>query len=728
MRRWLIAGGIVVVVLVGALSVAVANLGRFLGAHREQLAARVARAVGRPVEFDDLAVSLWGGPGVRITGVRIHEDPQWGEGDLLRADDVWVTIRLLPALAGRFEIRRVTLHRPVLTVIRDQRGLNLATLGRPAPRKRPSSDSAARHRRRPLALLVGLADVRDGEVRYVDRHREPPLELVARHLVASASDLAGDRPVGVKLRAALLGAEAVNFELTGSIGPFDDPPVPARAPLDLRWTLDDTEAAALVHAAPAFDLTTPSDMIVAGPLAARGHVQGRLDHLAIEATLDASPAAVRLGTAFGKAPDVTLTAAVAGDRTSDAVAIRSGTVVLGDARVDVIGAIHSGEPTTVDLRLDSNRAPLALLPSVAPAAGTADVGGTIEAHLTVQGALRAQPPPVVAGTIALADVRGRRRDARIGLSELNATVTVADGVARMPASRFRIGDAPVEAGAEFRLAERLLTLDGRGTELFGGTVEGRVRVELQDPKHPRFTLDGTARGVALGPLLAARDSRLAPHLGGRLDADVSLAGSGARRRAVWRSLTGTARIDVDDGVLRGVKIVDEVLGAVTGVEQGARLVPAGLRRRRPELFGAADTQFEELRATARIADRRATTDDLVMRTESYTVTGRGGVTFDGQVDLTGIFVAGPKLTADVLESVKDARWATNAEQRVEVPFRVAGRFPDLRPQPDPVFVARVVGRALEARARKALGKNGNDERQGGVVDDAIRRLQQLFGR
>jgi hypothetical protein len=117
-----------------------------------------------------------------------------------------------------------------------------------------------------------------------------------------------------------------------------------------------------------------------------------------------------------------------------------------------------------------------------------------------------------------------------------------------------------------------------------------------------------------------------------------------------------------------------------------------------------------------------------MRTDAYVVSGRGQVGFDGQTDLAATFVAGPALTADVLESVKDARWALNTDQRVEVPFQVAGRFPDLRPRPDPEFVARVVGRALEARARKALGGNGKDERQGDLVTDAIRRLQQLFGR
>jgi uncharacterized protein involved in outer membrane biogenesis len=728
MRRGLIAAGLVVVVLVGALAVAMANLGRFLGAHRDTLAARAARELGRPVELGDLTVSLRGGPGVRIAGVRVVEDPEWGGGDLLRADEVRVTVRLVPALVGRFEISRVMLRRPVLTVIRDQRGWNLATLGRQRAHAAPRSQSASRDERRRLALLVGLADVRDGEVRYLDRRREPALELVARHVAASLSDVAADRPIGVALRAALFGAETVNLDVTGSVGPFDDPPVPARTPLDLRWTLDDTDAAALVRAAPLLDAAMPRELIVAGPLTAHGRVEGRLDQLAGQAALDASAAAIRLGTAFAKAPDVALTAALDMRRAADSLAVRRGVVELGDATLDVMGTIRPGDPPTVDLRLASNHAPLATLASLVPATAAAHAGGTIEAQLTVQGAWRAHPPPVVAGTVALADVWARRHGDRVGLSGLTATVTVGDGVARMPATRFQVGGSPVEASGTFQIADRLLTVDGTSREVFGGTVAGTGRMELADPKHPRFAIDGTARGVALAPLLAGRESPLAAHVEGRLDADVSLAAAGARRRAVRRSLTGTARIDVRDGVLRGVKIVDEVLGAVTGVDQAGQLVPARLRRKRPELFGGADTKFEELRATARIADRHASTDDLVLRTESYTVTGRGRVSFAGDTDLTATFVAGPALTADVLESVKDARWVLNAEHRVAVPFRVAGRFPDLRLRPDPEFVARVVGRALEARARKALGGDRKDDRQGGMVGDAIRRLQQFLGR
>ena len=245
MRRWLIAAGLVVVVLVGALVVAMANLSRMLGTQRGRLAERATREIGRPVELGELTVSIWRGPGLRIAGVRVAEAPEWGGGDLLRADEVWVTARLLPALAGRFEVARVTLSRPVLTVIRDQRGWNLASLGRQRDPARARPESASRDERRHLALLIGLADMSDGEVRYVDRRREPALELVARQVQASASDVTAGRPVRLGLQAALFGAEKANVSVTGSIGPVADPPVPTETPIDLEWTLDDTDAAAL---------------------------------------------------------------------------------------------------------------------------------------------------------------------------------------------------------------------------------------------------------------------------------------------------------------------------------------------------------------------------------------------------------------------------------------------------------------------------------------------------
>src|SRR5262249_19638876 len=159
--------------------------------------------------------------------------------------------------------------------------------GRQRRRAEPRPESSSRNSRHRLAFLVGLADVRDGEVRYFDRRREPTLELVARQVTASVSDVAADRPNRVSLRAALFGAETANLAVRGSVGPFDDP-VLARTPLDLRWTLDETDGTALVRAAPAVGMRMPRELVVAGPLTAHGRMQGRLDRLAGDAAVDAS--------------------------------------------------------------------------------------------------------------------------------------------------------------------------------------------------------------------------------------------------------------------------------------------------------------------------------------------------------------------------------------------------------------------------------------------------------
>jgi len=726
MRRWLIAAGVAVVVLGGALAVAIIRLDRFLEAQRTRLAAEIEREIGRPVELGAAGVTLRGGPGVRIAGVRVPEDPEWGGGDLLRAREARVTVRVLPALRGRFEIRRVTLEGPVLSVIRDARGLNLDALRPRTERGRREGGSRRERDRSPM--VVGLADVRDGEVLYEDRRHDPPLALTARHVEISASDVTSGRPVAIEASAAVLGAEEWNLEATGSVGPPGDPPEPGTTPVDLQWRLRGVDAAALAGAAAALDVTPPRDLIVAGPVTGRGRVRGPLDGVAVDATLDATQAALRLGSTFAKPPGASLTVELAAGRQADRITVDRGALRLGDASLEATGWVVPGEPPTANLRLDSNRAPLAVVANVMPAIAGSDAAGTLEAHLAVEGALRSQPLPTVSGTIALTDIRARRPGDQKGISDLTTTITVADGVARMPTTRFRLGEAQVEASAELGLAERVLTAGAKASELFGGTVEGTTRVELADAKRPHFTLTATARGVGLAPLVAMRAPPLAAHVEGRLDADVWLAGTGGGRRVVRQSLGGTAHIDVHDGMLRGVRIADEILGAVTGVEQMGRLVPARLRKKRPDLFEASDTRFEELRATARIADRRATTDDLVMRTDAYTVTGHGTVDFDGQVDLDAAFLAGPTLTADVLESVTDARWATNARGELEVPFHVAGRFPELRPKPDAEFLARTVGRALADRVRKAFRGESGKVQPGDGVDEAMRKLQQLLGR
>jgi AsmA protein len=723
MRRWLIAVGVVVVVLAGLFALAIANLGRFVAAHREWLATQVENEIGRPVTFGDLGVSLRGGPGVRLVDVHVPEDPSYGSGDLLHAREVWVTVRLWPALRGRYEIGRILVGSPVLTVIRDQRGFNLDMLGRKLRREREHGE---RNPPRPgFPLLVGLLNLRDGAVRYVDRRAEPARELMLEGIDVAASNVTLDRPIALVATATLPGTERSELRMTGSIGPVGDPPDLGPMPVDLRLEVPTLDGAALPAVATALDLPLPAGVSLDGPLEIQTRAQGTLDQLSVEGRVDATRAAVRWGSDFAKLGDLPFEADVSGARDAGETVIRRAKLQLGGLEIDATGMMRPHE--AVDVRIDSNHAELADLAAVVPAIGGAEVGGGVEAHLTLQGVLTTDPPPAISGTVALDGVRARRAHDTLGVSDLTTTIAVGDGVARMLATRFRLGDAPVEASGTFVLADRVLTVDHAAGELFGGSAEGSARVDLRHHKRPAFTLDATARRVALQPLLAAFGARVAPHVEGLLDASASLAGGG--RPAIRRSLAGTVRAEVRDGVLHGVNLVDGVLGGITGVERIATLAPESLRAKHPELFGAADTRFEELRTTARIADGQARTDDLVMRAPSYTVTGGGTAGLDGSLDLTAKFVAGAALTADIVGSIKDARWAANHQHLLEVPFRLTGRLPEVRVRPDPAFVARVVGSALVDRANRALGgqKDGKDGKKD-LVDEAVRGLKKLFDR
>jgi AsmA protein len=723
MRRWFIAVGVVVVALAGMFAVAIANLGRFVTAHREWLATQVENEIGRPVTFGDLGVSLRGGPGVRILDVHVPEDPSYGSGDLLHAREVWVTVRLWPALRGRYEIGRILLGSPVLTVIRDQRGFNLDTLGR---KPRREHEHGERNEPRPgFPLLVGLLNLRDGAVRYVDRRAEPAREITLEGVDVAASNVTLDRPIALIATATLPGTKRSQLRLTGSIGPVGDQADLGPMPVDLQLEVPTLDGAALPAVATALDLPLPASVSLDGPLEIQARAQGTLDQVSVEGRVDASRTAMRWGSDFAKLGDLPFEADVSGARDGGETVIRRATLRLGGLEIDATGTMRPHE--AVDVRVDSNHAALADLAAVFPAIGGAEVGGNVEAHLTVQGVLATDPPPAFNGTVALDGVRARRAHDVLGVSDLTTTITVGDGVARMPATRFRLGDAPVEASGAFVLADRVLTVDHAAGELFGGSAEGSARIDLRHHKRPAFTLDATARRVALQPLLAAFGARVAPHLEGLLDASASLTGGG--RPAIRRSLAGTVRAEVHDGVVHGVNLVDGVLGGITGVERIATLAPESLRVKHPELFGAADTRFDELRATARIADGQARTDDLVMRSPSYTVTGGGTAGLDGSLDLTAKFVAGAALTADIVGSIKDARWAANDQHLLEVPFRLTGRLPDVRVRPDPAFVARVVGSALVDRANRALGgRTGGKDGKKDLVDEAVRGLKKLFDR
>jgi hypothetical protein len=156
-KRWLIvAAGAAVLALV--FIVYAVRIVRSLDTPEfgRSLLERVSAAAGTRVRAREVDVALL--RGVTLRGVSVANPPPFS-GDLVTADAFVLHYRLLPLLAGRLEIERLSLEKPVVTLAMDARGaFNYEKLG---GRSKSSSPTATAL---PIELVLSKLAVEEGRI------------------------------------------------------------------------------------------------------------------------------------------------------------------------------------------------------------------------------------------------------------------------------------------------------------------------------------------------------------------------------------------------------------------------------------------------------------------------------------------------------------------------------------------------------------------------------------
>jgi AsmA family len=102
------------------------NVSRF----QRRIARNISNAVGRPVHFDRVSLSLLPLPGFTLDNFVVDEDPIFGFEPILRADQVHVTLRISSLWGRRVEFSKISLTEPTsVNLIRAANGKwNIETL------------------------------------------------------------------------------------------------------------------------------------------------------------------------------------------------------------------------------------------------------------------------------------------------------------------------------------------------------------------------------------------------------------------------------------------------------------------------------------------------------------------------------------------------------------------------------------------------------------------------
>lgn len=396
---------------------------------------------------------------------------------------------------------------------------------------------------------------------------------------------------------------------------------------------------------------------------------------------------------------------------------------IGPAALALLGTVQMGPPLSIDLKVDSNDAPLEGLSALVPELAGYELSGTAAVHVAVKGRVDGAALPALTGDVALSDVAARVGDSSDEIEGMSAKLEFLGEATRL-AGEVRIDRGQVQ-NADFtafllqaKLADDVASLDGIELSLFGGTYTGKGRYDFRDGKNPRFDLRQDLRNLDVAQILESQAPDAAGRMTGTLSGSLEVSGAGDNGDAIRQSLRGQGAVAVADGVLVGVNLPEAILQSLTGVSGLTGLLSDELRSKYVDIFSADDTSFEKLSASIVIADQKATTDDAVVAARDYALRGEGSVDFEGQLDFTAKFVASEGLTADVIKSVREVRYITNADDRLEVPVKIVGTLPEVKVEPDAAFVARSLTKGALGKGLELLGGGRKDEPTDAPADEA----------
>jgi uncharacterized protein involved in outer membrane biogenesis len=227
-------------------------------------------------------------------------------------------------------------------------------------------------------------------------------------------------------------------------------------------------------------------------------------------------------------------------------------------------------------------------------------------------------------------------------------------------------------------------LEPVGFGLFGGRYDGTLALSLG--KVPDFRLKAKLTGVDMAAATAFAGS---PNVvTGKMAGTIDLTGRGMDAPTVMKSARGTARVDVTDGTVKNLGLIQTVVVATSGRTDAASSRGNGSR----------DEPFTRLGATLNVAGGSASTQDLKFESKDIMLSAAGGLRLDGSVlNFQGQVQLSDELTK---QAGRDLVRYTQEQGRVTIPATITGSAD--HPQ---------VSVDVSSMAKRALTNKANEEAQ-----------------
>lgn len=253
-----------------------------------------------------------------------------------------------------------------------------------------------------------------------------------------------------------------------------------------------------------------------------------------------------------------------------------------------------------------------------------------------------------------------------------------------------------------------LTLEPVSFGIFGGGYQGAL--VLVPGKTLRFRGKSTLSNIDVAKAAAFGGSP--DTITGTLSGTIEFAGTGEDPATVMKTVTGKARVDITNGVVKNLGLVNAVVVA-TSMRPGAIGTAATAAK-----TGSGDEPFTKLGATLDIASGGVTTNDLTFESKDLVLSAQGAVGLVAStVDMKGRVQLSDELTK---QAGSDLVKYTQDQGRVTLPATVSGSIdaPSVR-----IDVGDMAKRALQNAVNEQ-----KDKAKAEATKAVTKKLGGLFGR
>jgi hypothetical protein len=332
----------------------------------------------------------------------------------------------------------------------------------------------------------------------------------------------------------------------------------------------------------------------------------------------------------------------------------------------------------------------------------------------------------------LKEVRGQGRvETKGGLAVAAMLSSAAGALAQLNYANLK---------TDLSLRDGMLAVEDVALQTLKGSLRGQGKIYLESAS-PRFSVVSQVHDIDLKEYFRSVHKSSPERVEGRLSANLDLNGSGKTWETIKTTIHGKGQAQVVDGKLLDFNLAEGVLSGITGIPGLTQLINPRVREKYPEIFSSPSTNFTDLGGVFTVGSGRVNVEDLRLKAVDYAVRGRGWIDFDQRLDMTGALALSQQLSSDLARSAKEVKYLFE-QDRLEVPFGVKGKLPQVRPKPDSEHLSRLLRQGLVRKGAEELERllpkprrspgtqpSPEQERKKTPTEDLIRRgLEGLFGK